>query len=116
MTRTSPQTVVLEQWLPDAVVVTDLEKLIFADAGGQIELDSGTITIPIECEFELVSKAFIEQRHNVGFGSCFRVVVAIGGVSQADAGELRAGHCFCTLWYSLDRQLITTDFYEEARR
>lgn len=115
MTMTVPQTSTLEQWLPDAVVLTDLRRVIHADARARIELDSGTITIPFECEYELISKAFIEQRLDVGFGNCFRAVVAIGGVSGSDAGLIEAKYCFCTLWYSSDRKLITTDFSKEAQ-
>jgi hypothetical protein len=114
MNTTSSQTTVLEQWLPDAVVVSDLKNLIDSDASGQVELDSGTITIPSDTNYELVSKAFIEQRYDVGFGSCFRVVVAVGGVSSIEAGVIRAKYGFCTLWYSKDRTLITTDFSTEA--
>lgn len=114
MTMTSIQTSALEQWLPDAIVVNDLKRLIYATTCGQVELDSGTITIPLDCDYELVSKAFIEQRYDVGFGSCFRAVVAIGGVADIDSGVVRAKYCFCTLWYSSDRKLITTDFSNDG--
>ncbi len=114
MTTTTPQSSVLEQWLPDAVVITDLKNLIHTGSGAHVELDSGMITIPAECDYELVSKAFVEQRFDVGFGSCFRVVVAIGGVSRIDSGVIHAKYCFCTLWYSCARQLITTDFSKEV--
>lgn len=113
--ESTPQTSTLEQWLPDAVVISDVKRIVHADAGQQVGLDSGTISIPSVCDYEIVSKSFIEQRFEVGFGNCFRVVVAIGGVSSNTSVLVEPKYCSCTLWYSEDRRLITTDLSKEIQ-
>lgn len=103
----------LDVCLPDHLVIQDLKRIIHVDGDGRIELNSNSLSIDPRVQLELVSKAWIEQRYKIEFGSCFRAVVAIGGVASLDNGIIRAVHCFSTLWYSSDGKLITTDFSTE---
>ncbi len=114
MKMMTPQTLALEQWLPDAVVIDDLKRVLYADSPVVVELESGDVLIPLECEFEVVSKAFIEQRFDVRWGTCFRAIVAIGNVTRVEYGTIQAKYCFSTLWYNHERKLITTDFSKES--
>lgn len=104
----------LEQCLPDAIVIRDMKRVIHEEAGSYVELDAGSISIPVDCAHEVISKAFIEQRFDVGFGNCFRAVVAVGGVSSIDCGLIQAKYCVCTLWYNSGGNLITLDFSKET--
>jgi len=100
----------LDDWLPDSVVLQDLRAIVISSGGGKIELDSGLITISPDTNCVVVAKSWREVRLDIGLGNCFRVLVAIGGVKSVDAGVVTAVHCFCTLWYTSRRELITTDF------
>lgn len=109
----TPQTLALEQWLPDAVVIADLKQVLNSQSPAIITLESGDVIILHECEFEVVSKAFIEQRFDVGFRTCFRAIVAIGRVTRVEYGIIHSEYGFSTLWYNHEPKLITTDFSKE---
>ncbi|MDE0874545.1 MAG: hypothetical protein OSA88_11810 [Acidimicrobiales bacterium] len=111
MTTTTNHTSELDTWLPDQQVVEDVRRIVQAESQGQLEFDSGTTTVPSGTAYEVVSKAFIKQPSNIGFGSCFRAVVAIGEVAEAN-GILKSEFGFATAWYSDSGNLITTDFSE----
>ena len=113
MTTTTNHASELDTWLPDRQVVGDVRRIVASESQGRLELDSGTTTVPSCADYEVVSKAFIKQPANIGFGSCFRAVVAIGGVTEAN-GVLESKFGFATAWYSESGNLITTDFSEVA--
>ena len=104
----------LDSWLPDAKVIEDVRRIVESDVDGKIEFDSGVVAIPIDANYEVVSKALIKQPEDIGFGSCFRAVVAIGGTKPPVYGIVRARYAFATIWYSTSGELITIDFSEES--
>jgi len=113
VTTTTNHTSELDTWLPDGQVVEDVRRIVESESQGRLEFDSGTIRVPSGTDYEVVSKAFIKQPSNIGFGSCFRAVVAIGEVTEA-SGILESKFGFATAWYSESGSLITTDFSEVA--
>lgn len=88
--------------------------MIQVEANGCIEYDSGLREVPATADYEVVSKALIKQPQEVGFGSCFRVVIAIGGLIQDGSGIVRSRFGFATSWYDMEGSLITVDFLEET--
>lgn len=108
------QRLVLDDWLPDSVVLRDLKTTVESDGRGEIELDSGAISIPSDANYVVVAKSWREVRFGIGLGNSFRVVVAVGGVEGVENGIVKAVHCFCTLWYTSERELITTDFSKDS--
>ncbi|MCA8994429.1 MAG: hypothetical protein KDA69_14055 [Planctomycetaceae bacterium] len=101
---------VLDSWLPDGKILADVVRIIQGDSGGILDLDSGPVSIPTSTNYEVISKALIKQPATVGFGSCFRAVIAIGGLLEPASGILKARYAFATFWYSMSGDLITTDF------
>ena len=116
MTGNTDNPLTLDTWLPDHQVLTDLRKVVESDDSEAIELDVDSITIPDGCQYDIVSKAFIEERLDIGFGTCFRVDVAVGGVESTAFGIVRARYCFATLWYRPNATVITIDFNREMSR
>ncbi len=103
----------LDAWLPNAKVVEDVRQIVEAESSGQLEFDSGAVVVPAGTSSEIISKALIKQKPGFGFGSCFRVVVAIGEATSK-SGVLQAQYAFATVWYSISGELITTDFTRET--
>lgn len=104
----------LDAWLPDSKAVAELRRMIEVDANGLLEYDSGPQKVPATADYEVVSKALIKQPQEVGFGSCFRVVVAIGGLIHDGSGIVTSKFGFATSWYDIDGSLITVDFSEST--
>ncbi len=112
MTTTTAYISELDAWLPDSKAVSELRRVVEIDAGGCIEYDSGPRNVPANADYEVVSKALIKQPKELGFGSCFRVVVAIGGLIEDGTGIVKSKFGFATSWYNINGSLITTDFSE----
>jgi hypothetical protein len=104
----------LEDWIPDNTVFKDLHSTFKSFESSVIEFESGTVHIPDNCKLDIVSKAALEQRYDIGFGSCLRTIVAVGGVDRIEHGVLKPKICFAVLWYSDTGHLITVDFSESA--
>ncbi|HBN77886.1 hypothetical protein [Rubinisphaera italica] len=104
----------LDSWLPDELVIEDVRRFIEIEAKGKLEMDSGLLVIPAGIVYEVVSKALIKQEPNIGFGSCFRAVVAVGGSTKQSSGILKALFVFVTFWYTISGKLITMDYAEET--
>jgi len=100
----------IDAWMPNTRIRDDLRKVVESDANGLLELDSGVIAVPPNTIYEVVSKALISQHPDIGFGSCFRVVVAIGGLKTTTSGITMSNLAFSTIWYTLSGEVITVDF------
>lgn len=114
MTTTTSYISEFDAWLPDSKAVSDLRRIVEIDAGGCIEYDSGPQKVPPTADYEVVSKALIKQPKEIGFGSCFRVVVAIGGRIKDGTGIVKSKFGFATSWYDINGSLITTDFTKDT--
>lgn len=101
------QTLILE--LPDDRVKSDLASILL-EGNGEIELDDQWVTVPADVALEIVARSFASYEFEIGFGDCYRVVIAIGGVTSCAHGIAHAGICFAMLWYSSDVRLINVDF------
>lgn len=111
----------LDLALPDEQIRRDMTTLLAEDA------DNGTVTIsfddddkelvciPLDAPIEMVTKAFFKEYvAGVGFG-VYRVLVAVGGFHRDEQGFHCATHCFATLYYNIDGELITHDLHREFR-
>ncbi len=112
MTMTTDARTTLDDWIPDSRVVDDCRRIVLAECGGKIEYDTGLVVVPEGVCFEIVSKAYLAPRVDIGFGECFRTVVAIGGIASTNNGIAKASHGFAVLWHKIDGKLITIDMME----
>jgi hypothetical protein len=105
----------IDETLPDRKLLDDLFQVLWWEGGGTVELEGREVHIPEGTKIDIVTKACIVERFDVGFGSCFRALVAIGGVARQEFGVLTANYCFATLHYDIEGKVITTDFHLEMR-
>lgn len=96
----------LDQFLPDSRVIDDVRNEI-VNAGEPLEIDEKLV--PNDCEIQVLSKAFIDTRVDIGFGTCVRVAIALGRVLSVEFG-INALYGFAVAWYSDSGELITIDF------
>lgn len=106
---------VLDEALPDAKLLNDIADLLWQQANGSVELEGKELRIPEGSKIDIAAKAFFLEKFDVGFGSSFRVLLAIGGVDSCEFGILTARYCFATLYYNEEGALITTSFHKEMR-
>lgn len=106
---------VMNDWLSDDQVFADLRGIL-ESGDSVIEFDEGAIAVDHNCICEIVSKHLMCRRFDHAFGSCFAVLVAVGGVRDIQHGVVEPRHCFATLWYTLKKELITTDFSKAMPR
>ncbi|GIW97581.1 MAG: hypothetical protein KatS3mg111_0914 [Pirellulaceae bacterium] len=114
MTTTTSYTSQLDSWLPDEKVIAIVRQTIEKEGEGCIEYDSGAVNVPADTTYEVVSKAFIKQPESIGFGSCFRVVVAVGGLVHDESGITKSKFGFATAWFDVGGELITIDFADKT--
>jgi len=111
---------ILDDFLPDSKIKEDLLNMLWEDElecelECEIELEIGTIKVPRDALLEVVSKSYRNNRYNIGFGNYYAAQVAIGGVREEKCGILYPVYCFATLFYDLDRDVITTDVHSDMR-
>lgn len=70
--------------------------------------------MPVDAQIEVVTKAFFDERFDIGLG-VYRAEVAIGGVAEFKRGFMSPTFCFSTLYYNANVELITLDFHKEFR-
>ena len=80
-----------------------------------IEFENGDVRFPANPQITIVTKAYVVERYDIGFGSGYRIQVAVGGVQEQAFGILKAKYCFATLYYNHSREAITIDFHKEMR-
>jgi hypothetical protein len=114
MITTTDARITLDDWIPDLKVIDDCRRIVFCDGAGKIEYDRGLLLVPATAEFEIVSKAYLAPRFEIGFGECFRTVIAIGCVDSTNNGIVRAPYGFAVLWHKIDGTLVTIDFTENC--
>jgi len=103
---------ILDDFLPDSKIKEDLLNMLWKDEFEcEIELETGNIKVPRDALLEVVYKHYRENKYNVAFGNYYRVQVAIGGVKDLKYGILSPVYCFAVLFYNLELNLITIDFY-----
>lgn len=105
----------LNSTLPNNQILNDVSQIIWETGEGQIELEGEKNYIPKGTVVDVVTKAFFLEYFDIGFGTCYKVEVAIGGVVDEKHGIFSARYCFATLYYNQDCHLITVDFHKEMR-
>ena len=100
----------LDSWFTDVEAIESAQNLIASDCSYLIEFDEGSVQIPIDCQYEVTSKALIKYYEGIAFGPCFRIVIAVGGLVKPIDGCPEAKLCFVTLWYTAEKRLITNDY------
>jgi len=63
----------------------------------------------------VVTKAFFKEYFNIYFGTCYRITLAIGGAHLEEDGTVEAGFCFLTIWYNLQREILSREFHSGDR-
>ena len=105
----------IDQILSDVHIFTDVSRILWQEAKGEIELEGEVVNIPENTTIEMVTKAFFkEYSGEVKFGT-YRVQVAIGGIQDRRFGTLYAKFCFAALYYNEKANLITVDFHKDMR-
>jgi hypothetical protein len=108
----------MDDLLPDAKIKEDLAQILWSEDDedmGKVEInDDEWITIPVNCELAITTKAFFKEYYGINFGP-FKVQVAIGGVEKEEFGILYAKYCFTTIYYNEETQWFSVDFYSEMR-
>ena len=107
--------IALDQDLPDRIIFQSLIQFMEKrDVNWSIyPNDRDNLIIPPNTSLEVITKTFLKEYRNLDFGSGYRVLVAIGDVKQQPYGELAAHYCFATMYFNLQRDLITIDFHKE---
>jgi hypothetical protein len=105
----------LDEALPDEVILRDLRRVLAEDANPSLclEGDDGEIQLTIDAAnvgLEVVTKCYLHERYEVGFGNHYRILVAIGGVEGVSSGIATARICFALLYYNEEPGLITLDY------
>jgi hypothetical protein len=114
MTDINLQTV-LDNTLPDSQIINDVSQIIWEEAKGILTIEEDVIAIPKNALIVIVTKAFFKEYFDIGFGTCFTVQLAIGGIDKQECGILYPGICFATLHYNAQGELITSDIHKEMR-
>lgn len=68
---------------------------------------------PKDMPSEVITKRFIMNNYETGFGNHYVSRVAIGGVERHRNGVVIPKYFFATLYYRSDLRLITVDFEDE---
>lgn len=101
--------VILSELLTDEKVADDLRSIL-DQCSWEVEFDDQPVTVPRDLATTVVERVYFERSEEIGFGSHYRVVVAIGGLESIEHGIVIPKICFSLLYYSLDREVITSDF------
>jgi hypothetical protein len=107
---------ILDSLLPDERLTSDLATALWTEAAGTVEIaDDVRIFVPPKTRIDVVTKAFFLERFDIGFGTTYRALLAVGGIESLDAGAPTAPYCFSTLYYDSNVRLLTIDFHREIR-
>ncbi len=102
----------LEKLLPTQKILAELSGIL-AEWGHEVSVgeEEERVNVSPDTKLELISKSALYTPYNLGFGTGFKVIVAIGGVVELEEklSHIVAGICFITLWYNQGGKLITTD-------
>jgi uncharacterized ParB-like nuclease family protein len=106
----------LDKILSDAQIIRDISHILWGEtASTEVELNGSKIVVPLNEPIDIVTKAFFKEYFDIGYGNCYRVQIAIGGVVDQSYGLLCAKYCFATLYYNEKQLVITVDFHSEMR-
>jgi hypothetical protein len=111
---------ILDDFLPDSKIKEDLLNMLWEDElecelECEIELETENVKVPRDAFLEVISKSYRQNNYNIAFGNYYAAQVAIGGVKKLQSGILYPVYCFATLFYDLDRDVITTDVHSDMR-
>lgn len=102
----------MDELLPDQKVKDDLAKILWSDGDARVEIEEDEwVTIPVNCELSITTKAFFREFYTLNFGP-FKVQIAVGGVEKESSGILYPKYCFALLYYNEEFKMITLDFYK----
>lgn len=100
--------------LPDKKILEDVSRALNSELekGGFGNLAREEIP-PKDTQSEVLTKRFIMNNYETGFGNHYVSKVAIGGVETHRNGVVIPKYFFATLYYTEDLRLITVDFEDE---
>jgi hypothetical protein len=107
---------ILDDFLPDSKIKEDLLNMLWEDElECEIELETRNVKVPRDAFLEVISKSYRQNKYDIAFGNYYAAQVAIGGIREQKCGILYPVYCFATLFYDLDRDVITTDVHSDMR-
>lgn len=97
--------------LPDKKILEDISCALNSEIekGGFSNLEREKIP-PKDTASEVLTKRFIMNNYETGFGNHYVSKVAIGGVERHRNGVVIPKYFFAILYYTEDLRLITVDF------
>ncbi|BDA73999.1 hypothetical protein CAL7716_081650 [Calothrix sp. PCC 7716] len=101
--------------LPDEKILADVSCALNSELekGGFNNLSREEIPSK-DTQTEVLTKRFIMNNYETGFGNHYVSKVAIGGVERHRNGVVIPKYFFATLYYTEDLRLITVDFEDES--
>lgn len=101
--------------LPDEKILEDVSCALNSELekGGFSNLALEEVP-PKDIKSEVLTKRFIMNNYETGFGNHYVSKVAIGGVERHRNGVVIPKYFFATLYYTEDLRLITVDFEDES--
>jgi len=107
----------IDEVLPDNKITNDVQAIL--DQGDEVSvIDLGNdmfLSLSKTTNIDIVTKMYLKEYYDIGFGTGYRVQVAIGGIQRKSHGILYAKYCFATLYYNAESRLITADFHKDMR-
>lgn len=95
--------------IPDSKIERDLHDLL-VECRWQVELSGTTVPVAEGSEFKVIERIYIESTLEIGFGSHYRVLIAVGGLESVEHGIVIPNTCFALFYYSSSYELLTFDF------
>lgn len=107
---------ILGEILPDSRIESDARALLVEIGDQPIELESGSIVVPMEVRLDVIRKCYVLSKPDWGFGEYYLAILAVGGVSELKFGVAHAKFCYLDIYYNNVLEKITQDFYSRTPR
>ncbi len=102
----------LDSLLPNEKVIQDMVNYTWGNENREVEVeDEAKIVLEKPLLIEVVTKAFYQEYFEIGFGTGYRVLAALGGIKEIKFGVIYPTHCFMTLYYNSDLIPLTADYH-----
>ena len=97
--------------LSDESIFKSLRELL-GECGEKVELvDGELVAVNPDVSLVVVERQLRQTELDLGFGTHFKILVAVGGLESVELGIVVPKICFATLYLGLSGRLITCDFF-----
>jgi hypothetical protein len=104
----------LDSLLPNEKVIQDMVNYTWGNENHEVAVeveDEVKIILARPLPIEVVTKAFYQEYFEIGFGTGYRVLAALGGIKEIKFGVVYPTYCFMTLYYNSDLIPLTADYH-----